>query len=164
MPKLAIYVPKDEMREIERFRARLNFSKIFLRAIQREIREQSRDLDADEDEIARAANHYRRLLAEDAAALVDSGHSLGVEQVLKCKLTPKQIRRTLPLAELETLQLDQVALIDETMAKTGLSIQDVAASLGCNDQTHPTWRASIASGFAKGVSDAWQRVCQQMQP
>ncbi len=98
MPKLAIYVPKEEMREIERWRTRLNFSKIFLRAVQREIREQSRDFAADEDDLAKAANHYRRLLADDDATLVDAGHALGVEQVLKCKLTPKQIRRALPLS------------------------------------------------------------------
>ena len=39
MPKLAIYVPKKAKKEIDRWRKRINFSQMFMRALEGEIRE-----------------------------------------------------------------------------------------------------------------------------
>jgi hypothetical protein len=162
MPKLAIYIPKKDLREIEQWRRKLNFSQIFMKALRQEIRERSRMRDASDDQLTRAAEHYRHVLIEDCGCLTDIGYDLGCTQVLECVLTPGVIRQMLKLndaGELQSADLEEVA-----KAMGGRqTLTELARGQGVDDQTHPTWRQSICGGYVKGVADAWARVCEQIR-
>ena len=71
MPKLAIYVPKKAKKEIDRWRKRINFSQVFMRALENEIRELQRAIDADDGESDDRSTTLRdRQLAGDRESLV----------------------------------------------------------------------------------------------
>ena len=63
MPKLAIYVTKKAKKEIDRWRKTINFSQVFMRALEHEIRGRERSLAADDSELAPAARHYRQQMS-----------------------------------------------------------------------------------------------------
>ena len=75
MPKLAIYVPKKDMRQIEKWRKKINFSRVFMRALLAEIRERERagkPSKKGEKQMVEAAAHYRQeLVAQGSVALDD---------------------------------------------------------------------------------------------
>ena len=162
MPKLAIYVPKKEMRKIERWRKRLNFSQIFMRALHKEIQEQSRVVKADNDQIAKAAAYYKQMMAESSQSLLDFMHTLGGDQVLSCQHTPADIRRLVDLRDedslsqgderfaMEMYEVDR-ARIDEFLRENGYNAQAVAAT-----------RPEICRAYLQGVATAWEQVCERM--
>jgi hypothetical protein len=162
MPKLAIYIPKKDMREIEKWRKKLNFSQVFMTALRREIRERSQFMKVSDDQMARAAEHYRRALTEDAGPLVEVGYQTGCTHVLECKLSPEVIRRLLELNDSEAWQAPELEEIVEAMGGAR-AFEKCVGEHGLEDRTHPTWRESICRGYTKGVSDTWARVCERMR-
>ena len=85
-------------------RKKLNFSQIFMKALRQEIRERSRLLKAPDEQLARAAQHYRQALTDDSGSLVDIGFELGCTHVLQCALSPAVIRRLWMANDAETLR------------------------------------------------------------
>ena len=82
MPKLAIYVPKKDMKELDKWRKTINFSQVFMMALMDEIHQRSRTPAAGADQLTAAAQHYRRELAGSASPMVDLGYQLGSRKVL----------------------------------------------------------------------------------
>ncbi len=162
MPKLAIYIAKKDMKVIEKWRKHVNFSKIFMTALDREIRERSRTVTAKQDKLAAAAEHYKSRLAKDSGALIDFGHQLGVDDVLECRLTTEQITKLLHVKDFQQLGGDDSALVKQASAAHASVIEEFGRTHGYLDQTHPTWRSAICEGYCKGVSAAWRKVCEQM--
>lgn len=164
MPKLAIYVPKQEMRKIEKWRKRLNFSRIFMHALEREIHEQSRALEAPDDKLATAARHYKREFAESSEVLFDFGYRLGCRHVLDCRLTPEAIRRLIRLHERDAeLGPDENATVEELLGDGLQEVQEFTNGQNYDKDSLPVRRTAVYRGYLKGVADAWKQVCEKME-
>lgn len=161
MPKLAIYIPKKDMREIDQWRKKLNFSQIFMRALRQEIRERSRLIDAPDEQLAQAAEYYRQALTDDSESLVDIGYQLGCTQVLQCAISPAVIRRLCELNDTESSPSHREEIVEAMGGKQAL--KKLVRGHDLDDRTHPMWRESICLGFVKGVADTWARVCERMR-
>jgi hypothetical protein len=161
MPKLAIYVPKQDMREIERWRKKLNFSQIFMTALRREIQERSRTMEVSGGQLSRAAEFYRKSLEEDSGCLLDAGYQLGVSSVLGCRLTVPSIRSVLMLDAGMPLSAADVEVVCRALGDAD-ALNRLAQEHGVQSATDPTWRELICRGFAKGVADTWEKVCERM--
>lgn len=163
MPKLAIYVPKKAMKEIERWRKRINFSQVFMRALHNEINDRSRILDSDSDQLSAAALHYKRKLSDGSKPLVDYGHQLGSQHVIQCQLSPETIRRILEITDFETVTTEDISAIDQTVGADLKSVDKMRKEQGIDAESHPTWKNEVYRGYVKGVSDAWKQVCEAMK-
>jgi len=162
MPKLAIYVPKAEMKKIDRWRKKINFSRIFMQALAREIRVQSGKVATGDDRVVAAARHYRDQLAHDEAPLAEHGFQLGADAVLECRLDPERIRE---LVDLSTTDSDSTTISEQVslaMGKSASHLGKFARQHGYSDETHPMWEQSIYEGYLDGVKSAWSRVCEAM--
>jgi hypothetical protein len=162
MPKLAIYIPKKDMREIEQWRKKLNFSQVFMRALRQEIRERSRFLKMPDEQLARAAEYYRNVLMEDSNSLIEIGYKRGCAHVLDCALSPPVIRRLCRLNAAETFEPEDLEVVAEALGGQK-TLARLVSDEGLDDRTHPVCRESICRGYVKGVADAWARVCEQMR-
>ncbi len=163
MPKLAIYVPKEEMRQIEKWRKRINFSQVFMRALAVEIRERSRGARASGDQVAAAADFYKRKLAANCQPLEDAAFQLGSKHVLDCRLSPEQILRINGLADAESLSKDDVAELEGAIGDDKKNIDAAFKKLDLDEQSFPAWRQVAHRGYAKGVAAAWKQVCERMR-
>ncbi|OHB81105.1 MAG: hypothetical protein A2W31_15035 [Planctomycetes bacterium RBG_16_64_10] len=163
MPKLAIYVPKKDMREIEKWRKKINFSRVFMQALRREIADRSRFVEAREEQVAVAAAYYRRRLMEDSARLVDIGYRLGSRHVMDCRLAPETIRRLLEIDDLETAQPEDLVAVEQALGKGIDEVNQLARQHGFDEASHPAWRLAVYRGYLTGVAAAWKRVCEYMQ-
>lgn len=160
MPKLAIYVPKKEMRAIDAWRKKINFSQVFMRALQEEIARQSRrTAPLPADRLTAAAEHYRQQLQETEGAVQEHGFSCGQADVLECRLPAPSIREVIGLAEGDPEVCQQVF---ELLGPQAKEVEAFAASLGHTDQTAPTWRDAFCRGYQEGVESAWRQVCARM--
>ena len=162
MPKLAIYVPKKDLRVIEKWRKKINFSKVFMRALSDEIRDRSRVVDTDDAKLTAAAEYYRRKLADGSEPLIDFGHQLGSRHVIDCQLSPDSIRQVMKIKESETWQPEDVAAIEETIGDDLQTIDDLLTKNDYDEQSRATWRHVVYRGYLQGVAAAWQRVCEHM--
>ena len=162
MPKLAIYVPKKAKKEIDRWRNRINFSQMFMRALEGEIRELQRAVDADDSQLATAAQHYRRQMADGREMVVSLGHTEGVRLVLECQLHPEAIRTLVKWSEEPELDGKQRDRIAELLGKDGDALRKSVKTLGYRPETHPGLDNDLFRGVVRGVTDAWGRVCEQM--
>lgn len=163
MPKLAIYVPKNRMKDIERWRRRINFSQVFMDALAREIREQTRAAELDKDKLAAAARHYQRELAANCQPLVDCGFKLGSEHVADCRLKLPMIERLTSIVEPDALSSKEIKLVEDALGSESRQVTEYAAEHGYDDKSHPTWRTIVYGGYLRGVSAAWQQVCEKMR-
>jgi hypothetical protein len=162
MPKLAIYVPKEDMKEIERWRKKVNFSKIFMHALRREIRDRSRVVKAADGQLAKAAEHYRRALAQDLSSLVDVGYELGSRHVLECKLSTAAIRRLRTLSEQDTLEAAEVESVSQWLGGEKV-LDELARGQELAEHADPISCELICRGYARGVADAWEKVCDHLR-
>ena len=163
MPKLAIYVPKKEMKEIERWRKRINFSQVFMRALRREINDRSRVPESEAEQLVVAALHYKRKLSDNSKSLVDYGYRLGSQHVVGCQLTPESIRRILEIADFDSVTADDISAIDEAVGADLASMDKMRKEQGIDAESHPTWKHEVYRGYVKGVLDAWKQVCEAMK-
>ena len=161
MPKLAIYVPKQEMKKIDRYRKKLNFSKIFMRALSREISELSRGQDVSQDQVVAAAAHYRRQLADDQDQMREVGYQLGSDDVLACRLEPGVIRRLVSAASQDGGP-DPSEIMSELMPDDLARLEESGREQGYDENTLPVWRRYAFEGYVEGVAAAWQQVCRAM--
>ena len=162
MPKLAIYVPKKDMRVIEKWRKRINFSKVFMRALSQEIRDRNRVVTTDDDKLGAAAAYYKRKLTECSDVLVDSGYDLGTSHVIECQLSPELIQRLLKLGRQQDWNDDDLAFIEEAVGDRMAAIDALLDKHGYDAQARPTWRKVVYQGYLNGVAAAWQKVCEHM--
>ena len=162
MPKLAIYVPKQAKKQIEKWRKTINFSQVFMRALEGEIRERQRSLEVGDDQLTAAARHYRRQLTANADALVDLGHQLGTRLVLDCQLEPDTIHRLVGLAARAELSPEDRGVVEEVLGKQARKLAEEAGGLGYHEQSHPGFQADLYRGVVLGVTAAWERVCAEM--
>ena len=162
MPKLAIYVPKQAKKEIDRWRKRINFSQVFMRALESEIRELQRAVDADDSQLTAAAQHYRRQMADGREMVVSLGHTEGVRLVLECRLDSEAIQTLAKWSEEPGLDGQQRERIGELLGKNGDALRKSAKNLGSRPETHPGLETDLFQGVVRGVTDAWGRVCEQM--
>lgn len=162
MPKLAIYIPKKDMREIDRWRKKVNFSQIFMTALRKEIRDRSRTVGGSDGQLSKAAEHYRESLDADFGSLIEGGYQLGASDVLDCRLEVQVIRQLLPLSEKEALDGGDVKAVCEAIGDKS-RLEKLAQQQGVENRATPTWRELLCRGYAKGVAEAWEQVCQQMQ-
>ena len=161
MPKLAIYIPKKEMRVIDKWRKRINFSQVFMQALAQEIRHRSRIVDSDKGRLQAAAQFYKRKIAEDSQSLVDFGHQLGYRQILDCQLPPDTIRRLVQLRQSEDWQEEDLKLVEQTLGKENLDAADALVK-GDENLQKAAMQHVVFRGFVEGVADAWQQICDQM--
>ena len=162
MPKLAIYVPKKAKKEIDRWRKRINFSQMFMRALEGEIRELQRAVDADDSQLTAAAQHYRRQMVDDREVVVSLGHTEGARLVLECQLDPEAIQTLVKWSEEPELDGKQRDRIAELLGKDGDALRKSVKTLGYRPETHPGLDNDLFRGVVRGVTDAWGRVCEQM--
>lgn len=162
MPKLAIYVPKDEMKLVDKWRKKLNFSQVFMRALQQEIQSRSRVVRAGKDQVAAAAEHYRQQLSQTSQSLVDFAFEVGSEQVLNCQLTAESIQRLLTLAGAEALDESGLELINESLGSERTRVETFLKENHYDEERYPTARREIAKGYLQGVAQAWKKVCERI--
>lgn len=163
MPKLAIYVPKRDMREIDKWRKKINFSQIFMQALMREIEERSRVVSGSDEKVSRAARHYRSKLEDGHQHLSDFGFRLGSDAVLNCRLSPEIILRLQQVGDVDCPTESDHEAIEQALRGCREQIDEFAQRHKIKDETHPLWRAAITSSYLKGVGAAWKRVCAQMR-
>jgi len=163
MPKLAIYVPKQEMREIDHWRKRINFSRVFMRALQDEIRQRSRTVDAKDDQLAAAARHYRQALTNASGTMTEFGFQLGSDDVLECRLSPESIHRLLEIDDPAQLNANQISTVEAVLEDQAQRITDFAGKHGYDLPLDPALRDAVYRGYVQGVVAAWKQVCHRMQ-
>ena len=161
MPKLAIYIPKSEMRVIEHWRKQVNFSQVFMAALNEEIRRRSRRVSSSEDRIAAAADHYRRQLLAGDSALVDVGFELGCERVLNCELSSAEIRALTGLTG-DLSDPQHLEKVEQSLGKEVAKIDHFARDHQVDEEFQPNWRVAIYNGYLDGVKAAWKQVCEQL--
>ena len=115
MPKLAIYIPKKDMREIDKWRKKINFSRIFMQALHKEIRELSHEAKSPQDKVAAAARFYKEKLIEKSGDLLEFGNQLGRDKVMECKLSPEVILQIVEIREHDSLDADDTAVIEKAL-------------------------------------------------
>ena len=162
MPKLAIYVPKQEMREIEKWRKRINFSRVFMRALRAEIRERPRRLETHEDQLTAAARHYKHALTDKAGSLADFGFRLGGEDVLQCRLDAETIHRLVEIDDPDKLSPADVQAIEIAMQPRMQAVHEFARKHGYQQPWEPSLQQAVFRGYVQGVAEAWKKVCQRM--
>jgi hypothetical protein len=166
MPKLAIYVPKKDMRQIERWRKKINFSRVFMRALMAEIHERERagkSSKKGEKQMAEAAAHYRQeLVAQGSLALDDEAYQLGFNQVVQCHLSAESIRAMLLLQDKDEWAGDERQRVKESLGDGQDRLLAVAREHGFDESSRPVWETSVLRAYTKGVADAWRRVCEEM--
>jgi hypothetical protein len=163
MPKLAIYVPKKDMREIEKWRRKINFSQVFMRALGQEIRRQSRKPTAAKDKISAAAAFYRGQLAENSEPLVDFGYQLGTDHVVNCRLTAATIGKLVALKDAEMLDEQQTKLVKKSLGDAHIVVDKFCDDHGFDQRAYPNRQLAVYRGYLAGVADAWQEVCKHMK-
>jgi len=164
MPKLAIYVPKKDMRNIERWRKKINFSQVFMRALGEEIKNRSRKVRAEDAKLTAAAQHYQALLQQAVEPLVEFGYQLGTFQVVECRLPADIISELLAVEKRSAKGAKELATIGLAIENDKERIEKFLEEHGYDERSRSTWRESIYKGYLAGVSDAWQKVCEHMQP
>ena len=162
MPKLAIYVPKQEMKKIDRWRKKINFSRVFMQALAREIKRQSQPA-AGNDKLAAAAVHYGQQLSDDLSPVRELGLQLGTADVMDCRLTMPEIQASLRLIESSGGEKGDL----EEAGKRALKhhrkkIMAFAEKQRMDDVKHPGWRRNLLDGYVEGVQTAWDEVCRVM--
>ncbi len=164
MPKLAIYIPKSEMKQIERWRKKLNFSRIFMQALSREINLRSREAPLDADKLAKAAAFYGSQLAADHQQIADSGFATGQSHVLDCELSAESIRE---LVKIDSSELGDEKVVRRLAELLGPTREKVSQAMGelreehqITEQTHPAWKRAFHEGYLAGIQAAWKQVCQ----
>lgn len=166
MPKLAIYVPKRDMRQIEAWRKKINFSKVFMKALMAEIRAMERSTKrttSDQGQLARAAEYYQcEMIEEGADVLVDRGFALGRQHVLDCRLSATTIRQLLKIDSADRLSTAESAQVVELLGDAMRGVDQLAEKHGFDDTSRPLWEQAVYRGYLKGVAAAWQEVCEQM--
>ena len=163
MPKLAIYVPKKDMKELEKWRKTINFSQVFMKALMDEIHQRSRTPVAGDDQLTAAAQHYRRELAGSASPMVDLGFQLGSRQVMECQLDSATIRTLLDLGSCDLLSAQDQATVENAIGDQLEQLTQRACDQGYDDQSHPGWRWAAAKGYLQGISTAWDQICETMK-
>ena len=162
MPKLAIYVPKKDWREIEKWRKQINFSQVFMQALFREIRDRSRNVQPEGDKLTAAAEFYRQQLAQTSEPLVDFGFQQGSEDVLECRLSPGAIQQIAKLSERDELQREDVSELKEVLGDQAEKLRTFAQQHNYTDQSCPNWREILYLGYAQGVAAAWRKICDKL--
>ena len=162
MPKLAIYVPKKEMKLIDKWRKRINFSQVFMRALQKEIQQQTQKVKGGQDQWTRAAKYYRQMMTDSSQAVVDFGFDLGSRHVLDCQLSPETILRLHELSKREALTSQDFALIKSEIDGDREGIDRFLNDKGYDVNTFPIAREELCRGYVRGVADAWKKVCEKM--
>lgn len=163
MPKLAIYVPKKDMKEIERWRKKINYSKVFMTALGREIQIRSRAGRLPKDKLTAAAAHYRDQLVSAAGPLVDFGYRLGADQVLDCRLDTATLSKLAAVGSKPSLSRGEVALIEKSLEPVADRIEQFRGQQGIDETTHPAWREAVCRGYVQGVCETWRQVCERMK-
>lgn len=162
MPKLAIYVPKQEMKKIDRWRKKINFSRVFMQALAREIKRQSQPATGN-DKLAAAAVHYGQQLSDDLSPVREFGVQLGTADVMDCRLTMPEIQAILRLIESSVAEKKDLEDVRQRCLKQHRKkIMDFAAKRSMDDVKHPGWRPHLLDGYAEGVQTAWDEVCRVM--
>ena len=162
MPKLAIYVSKQDMKSIERWRKRINFSKVFIHAVFEEIRRLERSADTPEDKLAAAADYYRSKLTSSAGPQHDFGFELGAAQVLDCDLEPETIRKLLD-SDSRGVDGGSAKQVLAALGKNAAKVEEYGRQHGLDDKTNPAWRSAVYGGYLDGVAAAWDKVCAHMR-
>ena len=163
MPKLAIYVSKQDMKSIERWRKRINFSRVFISAVFEEVRRLERTADAPEGKLAAAADYYRSKMTEGASPMTDFGFELGTVQVLECQLSPEAIRRLLELRTMGFDAAEERKALEQSLAGGLGKLERFAKEHGFTDESYPTWREAAYQGYLDGIASAWEKVCVKMR-
>lgn len=167
MPKLAIYVPKKDMRQIEKWRKKINFSRVFMRALLAEIHERERASKSPRKgegrQVAEAAAHYRQeIVAQGSVALEDEAYRLGFNRIILCQLPAEFIRAMLPLQDKDEWSSDDRKQVKESLGDDQGRLFDVAREQGFDDSSRPVWETSMLRAYVKGIAEAWRRVCEEM--
>lgn len=163
MPKLAIYVPKAEMKLIEKWRKRLNYSQIFMKALQEEIRRQRakkestrRKSSAAASDVVRAANFYKSRLNQSDESLDELGKRMAREQVLACSIPVDVVQQLVRLCDKDELTRDDMLLIKRQIEHTSL-----AADARLNDfDTKSEDMEAFSRAYLQGTADTWQEITQ----
>lgn len=163
MPKLAIYVSKKDMKSIDRWRKRINFSKVFIAAVFDEVRRLERAADAPDSQVAAAAEYYRNKMTQSAGPLADCGFQIGAAAVLECKLTPQAIHRLLEIRAGGFEQAQDREQVEQSLACEQRQIEQFAKDHGFVDDSYPRWRDAAYRGYLDGVAAAWEKVCEKMR-
>ena len=162
MPKLAIYVPKKEMKLIDKWRKRINFSQVFMRALQKEIQQQTQKVKGGRDQWTRAAKYYRQVMTDSSQPVVDFGFDLGSRHVLECQLAPETILRLLELNNRKALTSQDFALVQSEIDGDRKVIDKFLKDKGYDVNTFPIAREEVCRGYVQGVADTWKKVCEKM--
>ena len=163
MPKLAIYVPKAEMKLVEKWRKRLNFSRIFMKALHAEIERQQaekggrRPSTTTAAEVAVAAKFYKSQLNEPAESLEQLGKRTAREQILACTLPVDVVQQLTALCDQDVLSPEDMRFIKRQVEKTPAAADK---RLHGNDQKRPDVDA-FARAYLQGIAKTWQEISKQ---
>lgn len=170
MPKLAIYVPKKQMKVIEKYRKRLNFSQIFMQALEAEIGKQSPG--PGEDRLAKAAAFYKQQMSQREGSVVDYGLDLGRQHVLDCDLSLETLNSLLEIARKDAPSDQDYGEIQAAMGKDWrrcegfLETQGFAPADSPSEEDNAAFVAAareLDRGYVRGVAETWQQVSEQMK-
>jgi len=165
MPKLAIYVPKSDMKQIERWRKKINFSRVFMRALMTEIREREQaEKSSEPDRLTQAVAHYRQQLSEEGSEqLHDRAFEMGFAAVLDCRFSADVLRRISKLSEQDEWAEADWTFLCEMAEGDHQKLLERAEQASLDSSGSTIWETAAMRGYAKGIQQGWQQVCDQLE-
>ena len=163
MPKLAIYVPKAEMKLVEKWRKRLNFSRIFMQALHAEIERQQAKRKGHRspsaaDDVVRAAEFYQAQLNEPSETLEQLGKRVAREQILSCAVQVDIVQKLVEMCDQDALSAEDMTLIKRQIEKTF-----VAADKRLHGTGNKPLADAFATAYVQGIAEAWQEISEQFE-
>lgn len=154
MPKLAIYVPKKQMKLVERWRKRINFSQVFVKALMVEIEARSQP----RHEYDAAAEYYATVPSADAAA--GWGRQLGNAHVVDCKIAREDLAQLVRLAEEDELNAEHRRTVRKQIKRLEDAdrVCEKLASFCTSKEEMARVEADFMAGYLRGVAAAWAEV------
>jgi len=166
MPKLAIYIPKKEMKLIDKWRKRLNYSQIFMQALQKEIERIGRSADSSvvqehDRRIADAADYYRPCVAREPVSLGQFAYEMGWNHVMNCQIARDQLHVLVALEGSEELTPAQFRLIKHEVGADLTQVDQFMEENAINARSQIV-REEFGRGYVHGVAEAWRKVAALM--
>ncbi|MCR4412807.1 MAG: hypothetical protein NUV77_10325 [Thermoguttaceae bacterium] len=152
MAKIGVYVPDEKMPEVEKWRDKINFSRVFMDAFQREVRTQQM-LQVSQNELENVVNRLRREFDEHFQAGKEAGLGCGTAWA-KDEAYLRQFRELCdppegadPLEENDFFRIVgecYEAFVDDQCKESGLD--------------RPAYVAGYIEGFIEGARAIWVQV------
>ncbi|MBW3597692.1 MAG: hypothetical protein KY475_10490 [Planctomycetes bacterium] len=164
MAKIGIYIPDDMVDEIEKWRAKMNFSRIFVEAFERAVLESADEDRVTKKELRVAVQRMKKAMGRDAEQGRKDGVELGRHWALE--LAPRDKLRAVASGRSQPDDLERFVGADYDRAPPGdmAYLNDRFPHHGHNVQDWEAYNSGRNEGFVEGATQVWNRLAPAFEP